>query len=143
MIFKKQIRRKFLTNWRAQRGKFLNIPLIFHGFSYEILCVEKIRSRPRGILCVDTIGSPDRGILCVDKIGSPGFRTTPVGANVGANVGWGLIRKNRLPARIRGWAGTATGRHIHVVHISHTPTERAHTDPKKISFGKNIITTST
>ena len=32
----------------------------------------------------------------------------------------GLIRKNRLPARIRGWAGTATGRHIHVVHISHT-----------------------
>ena len=48
----------------------------------------------------------------------------------------GLIRKNRLPARIRGWAGTATGRHIHVVHISHTPTERAHTDPKKISFGK-------
>ena len=31
-----------------------------------------------------------------------------------------LIRKNRLPARIRGWAGTATGRHIHVVHISHT-----------------------
>ena len=31
-----------------------------------------------------------------------------------------LIRKNRLPARIRGWAGTATGGHIHVVHISHT-----------------------
>ena len=36
----------------------------------------------------------------------------------------GLIRKNRLPARIRGWAGTATGRHIHVVtsHI-HPPKE--------------------
>ena len=31
-----------------------------------------------------------------------------------------LIRKNRLPARIRGWAGTATGGHIHVVPISHT-----------------------
>ena len=28
--------------------------------------------------------------------------------------------KNRLPAGIRGWAGTATGGHIHVVHISHT-----------------------
>ena len=32
---------------RAQRGKFLN------------LCVDKIRSRPRGILCVDKIGSPE------------------------------------------------------------------------------------
>ena len=51
----------------------------------------------------------------------------------------GLIRKNRPPARIRGWAGIATGRHIHVVHISHTPTERAHTDPKNISFGKNDV----
>ena len=60
---------------------FINIA----PFCYEILCVEKIRSRPRGILCVDTIGSPDREILCADKIGSPGFRTTPVGANVGAN----------------------------------------------------------
>ena len=37
---------KFLTNGRAQRGKFL-------------------------YLCVDKIGSADRGILCVDKIGSP------------------------------------------------------------------------
>ena len=29
--------KKFFTNWRAQRGKFLNIPLIFHTFSYAIL----------------------------------------------------------------------------------------------------------
>ena len=29
-------------------------------------------------------------------------------------------RKNRLPARIGGWPGTATGGQIHVVHISHT-----------------------
>ena len=29
----------------------------FHDFSYEILCVEKIRSRPRENLCVDKIGS--------------------------------------------------------------------------------------
>ena len=40
--------KKFFTNWRAQRGKFFNIP----------------------ILCVDTIESPDRGILCVDEIWS-------------------------------------------------------------------------
>ena len=32
----------------------------------------------------------------------------------------GDLCKNRLPARIRGWAGTATGGQIHVVHISHT-----------------------
>ena len=67
----------------------------------------------------------------VDKIGSPGKPATPLSGLMS-----GLIRKNRLPARIRGWAGTATGRHIHVVHISHTPTERAHTDPKNISFEK-------
>ena len=59
---------KFLTNWRAQRGNFLTISLIFHDFSQETLCVDKIISQPRGILCVDKIGSPDRGILCVDKI---------------------------------------------------------------------------
>ena len=101
-------------------------------------------ARPRGILCVDKIGSADRGILCVDKIGSPEIPQDPC---------WPLccwplccwplccsplIRRDCLPARIRGWAGTATGPHSHVVHISHTPTERAHTDPKKISFGKNF-----
>ena len=37
----------------------------------KILCVDKIRSRPRGILCVDKIGSRPRGILCVPKIKSP------------------------------------------------------------------------
>ena len=122
---------------RAQCGN-LKIPLIFMVFlcfSYEILCVEKIRSRPRGILRVDTIGFTDRGILCVDKIGSPGKPATPCWPLMSPLM-WPLIRKNRLPARIRGWVGTATGRHIHVVHISHTPTERAHTDPKIISFGK-------
>ena len=87
--------------------------------------------KKRKNLCVDKVGSPDRGILCVDKIGSPGKPATPR-----LRLDLRLIRKNRLPARIRGCAGTATGRHIHVVHISHTPTERAHTDPKKISFGK-------
>ena len=124
---------KFLTNWRAQRGKFLTISLMFRDFSCETLCVDKIISPPRGILCVDKIGSADRGILCVDKIGSPEIPQDPC---------WPLccsplIRRDCLPARIRGWAGTATGPHSHVVHISHTPTERAHTDPKKISFGKN------
>ena len=44
---------KFLTNWRAQRGKFLTISLMFRDFSCETLCVDKIISPPRGILCVD------------------------------------------------------------------------------------------
>ena len=86
------------------------------------------------ILCVDKIGSADRGILCVDKIGSPEIPQDPCSRL----KCWGLIRRDCLPARIRGWAGTATGPHSHVVHISHTPTERAHTDPKKISFGKKL-----
>ena len=69
--------KKFLTNWRAQRGKFLTISLIFHDFSQETLCVDKIISQPRGILCVDKIGSPHRRILYVDKIGSPGKPSSP------------------------------------------------------------------
>ena len=68
---------KFLTNWRAQRGKFLTISLMFRDFSCETLCVDKIISPPRGILCVDKIGSADRGILCVDKIGSPEIPQDP------------------------------------------------------------------
>ena len=68
---------KFPTNWRAQRGKFLTISLMFRDFSCETLCVDKIISPPRGILCVDKIGSADRGIRCVDKIGSSGKPTTP------------------------------------------------------------------
>ena len=82
---------KFLTNWRAQRGKFLTISLIFHDFSQETLCVDKIISQPRGILCVDKIGSPDRGILCVDKIGSSENPHHPVGAKVGANPYWKIV----------------------------------------------------
>ena len=70
---------KFLTNWRAQRGKFLTTSLMFRDFSYETLCVDKIISSPRGILWVDKIGSADRGILCVDKIGSPENPQHPVG----------------------------------------------------------------
>ena len=58
------------TKWRAQRGKFLNIPLFFMIFLMKILCVEKIRSRPRENLCVDKIGSRPHSNLCVDKIGS-------------------------------------------------------------------------
>ena len=91
-----------------------------------------------------------RGILCVEKIGSaapelqewPGAPSKPVKSTNGpfywlsrkrappcrgtlmGDPGGGPCRghprKNRLPARIRGWAGTATGGHIHVVHISHT-----------------------
>ena len=38
------------------------------------LCVDKIRSRHRGILCVDKIQSQPRGILCVDKITAPPVR---------------------------------------------------------------------
>ena len=41
MIFLK----KFLTNWRAQRGKFFNISLIFHDFSYEIFNKLAISSK--------------------------------------------------------------------------------------------------
>ena len=84
-------------------------------------------ARPRGNLCVDTIGSPDRGILFVNTIRSPGKPALPLWplmlglmSKLMLGLMLGLIRKNRLPARIRGWAGTATGRHIHVVHISHT-----------------------
>ena len=98
-------------------------------------------ARPRGILCLDTIGSPYRGILCVEKTGSVapelqewlGTRSKPVKSTNGPFY-WltrkrappccwtlsGDLCKNRLPAGIRGWAGTATGGHIHVVHISHT-----------------------
>ena len=119
----------------------MTISLIFHDFSLLTfsltLCVDKIRSQPRGILCVDKIGSADRGILCVDKIGSPENPQHPCSPLIRSPlIRWPLIRKNRLPARIRGSAGTATGPHSHAVHISHTPTERAHTDPKIISFGK-------
>ena len=42
------------------------------------------------------------------------------GPSGGGTLRRGDLCKNRLPARIRGWAGTATGGHIHVVHISHT-----------------------
>ena len=62
---------------------------------------------------------------------------------------WGTLWldfcKNRLPAGIRGWAGTATGGHIHVVHISHThpPKEIIQALRKyllgKISFGRSPI----
>ena len=154
-------------NWRAQRGKFFeyiidlscfffrnsiiilnklaraarkifNYIIDFSRFSQRTLCVDKIISQPRGILCVDKIGSADRGILCVDKIGSPEIPQDPCSGLICWGLTcWPLIRRDCLPARIRGWAGTATGPHSHVVHISHTPTERAHTDPKIISFGKN------
>ena len=148
-----QLKRK--KNWRAQRGKFFeqiidlscfffrnsiiilnklaraarkifNYIIDFSRFSQRTLCVDKIISQPRGILCVDKIGSADRGILCVDKIGSPEIPQDPCWPL----ICWPLIRRDCLPARIRGWAGTATGPHSHVVHISHTPTERAHTDPR-------------
>ena len=46
-------------------------------------------------------------------------------------------RKNRLPAGIRGWVGTATGGHIHVVHISHTyPPKELIQALRKYLFGK-------
>ena len=136
---------KFLTNWRAQRGKFLTISLMFRDFSCETLCVDKIISPPRGILCVDKIGSADRGILCVDKIGSPEIPQDPCWRLICSRliclrlICSRLIRRDCLRRGSEGGAGTATGPHSHVVHISHTPTERAHTDPKKISFGKKGI----
>ena len=101
--------------------------------------VAPIKNFVQPILCVDKIGSADRGILCVDKIGSPENPQQAVGRCSVCRCSVGRCSvPNRLPARIRGWAGTATGPHSHVVHISHTPTERAHTDPKKISFGKKL-----
>ena len=55
---------------------------------------------------------------------------------------WGTLGldlcKNRLPARIRGCAGTATGGHIHVVHISHThPPKELIQTLRKYLLGKN------
>ena len=55
---------------------------------------------------------------------------------------WGTLmggpRKNRLPAGIRGWAGTATGGHIRVVHISHThPPKEIIQALRKYLLGKN------
>ena len=35
--------KKFLTNWRAQRGKFLLIPLFSHDFSPNVRCVDKMQ----------------------------------------------------------------------------------------------------
>ena len=108
---------------------------------------------------VDTIGSPHRGILCVDKIGSvapelqewPGTPSKPVKSTNGPfywltrkrappwwGTLWGHPCKNCLPARIRGWAGTATGGHIHVVHISHThPPKELIQALRKYLLGKN------
>ncbi len=55
---------------RAARKFFKYIIAIFHDFSWEILCVDKVGSRPPGFLCVDKIGSRPPGFLWVDKIGS-------------------------------------------------------------------------
>ena len=131
---------------RAAR-KIFNYIIDFSRFSQRTLCVDKIISQPRGILCVDKIGSADRGILCVDKIGSPEIPQDPCSRlRCWGLICWGLIclrlicsrliRRDCLRRGSEGGAGTATGPHSHVVHISHTPTERAHTDPKIISFGK-------
>ena len=120
---------KIAIFWCIAPIKFLTTSLIWH------------------IHCVDKIGSADRGILCVDKIGSPEIPQDPCSPDCCSpdcclpDCCSPLIRRDCLPARIRGWAGTATGPHSHVVHISHTPTERAHTDPKIISFGKKVLTT--
>ena len=54
---------------------------------------------------------------------------------------WGDPRKNRLPARIRSWAGTATGGQIHVVHISHThPPKELMQTLRKYLLGKKVTT---
>ena len=92
---------KFLTNWRAQRGKFLTISLMFRDFSCETLCVDKIISSPRGILWVDKIGSADRGILCVDKIGSPENPQHPCWPL----IRWPMDRTKQSPGEDRrvGW----------------------------------------
>ena len=122
----------------ARSAENFNYIIDFSRFSRRTLCVDKIISQPRGKLHVDKIGSADRGILCVDKIESLEIPQDPCWRLTCSRLTCSrLIRRDCLPARIRGWAGTATGPHSHVVHISHTPTERAHTDPKKISFGKN------
>ena len=52
----------------------------------------------------------------------------------------GDLCKNRLPAGIRGWAGTATGGQIHVVHISHThPPKELIQTLRKYLLGKNTL----
>ena len=60
----------FLYKLARAARKIFEYTIDFHDFSYEILCVEKIRSRPRENLCVDEIGSRPHSNLCVDKIGS-------------------------------------------------------------------------
>ena len=50
-----------------------------------------------------------------------------------------MLDQNRLPAGIRGWVGTATGGHIHVVHISHThPPKELIQALRKDLLGKKI-----
>ena len=118
-----------------------------------------IGSPHRGILCVEKIGSvapelqewpgtpskpvkstngpfywltrkrapPCRGTLSLDPVGAPCRGTLSLD-----------LRKNRLPARIGGWAGTATGGQIHVVHISHThPPKELIQALRKYLLGKN------
>ena len=131
-----------LRIWNESSWKNLYPANAVSHFENRHFLTHRPPARPRGILCVDTIGSPHRGILCVEKIGSvapelqewPGTPSKPVKSTNGPfywltrkrappcrwTLEWGDPRKNRLPARIRGWAGTATGGHIHVVHISHT-----------------------
>ena len=121
---------KFLTNWRAQRGKFLTTSLMFRDFSYETLCVDKIISSPRGILWVDKIGSADRGILCVDKIGSPGFAQHPC---------WPLIRTKPSPGEDRrvGWycyRATQSRRS----HLTYTHRKSSYRPKENIFWEKNI-----
>ena len=141
-------------------GKICTTANAVSHFENRHFLTHRPPARPRGILCVDTIGSPHRGILCVEKIGSvapelqewPGTPSKPVKSTNGpfywltrkrappcGGTLWGDLRKNRLPARIRGWAGTATGGHIHVVHISHThPPKELIQTLRKYLLGKNI-----
>ena len=115
-----------------------SISLMFRDFSCETLCVDTIISPPRGILCVDKIGSADRGILCVDKIGSPEIPQDPCRGRY--PVGRYLFAAN--PSRLSPGEDPRVGWYCYRAtqsrrsHLTYTPTERAHTDPKKLSFGK-------
>ena len=72
--------------------------------------------------------SKTRSTLLLDPVAGPGGGTL-----------LGDLCKNRLPAGIRGWAGTATGGHIHVAHISHThPPKELIQALRKYLLGKNI-----
>ena len=119
-----------------------------------ILCVETIGSPHRGILCVEKIGSaapelqewPGAPSKPVKSTNGPFYwltrkRAPPCRGTLSGDLVAGPCRGTPVkklspgPDRRLAWycyRGTDSRRS----HLTYTPTERDHTGPKKISFGK-------